>query len=128
MPSPSERFRTSPYLARNAPEAGLENPFSELTSALKQLVETSAQIERAMEARCFRFYLAEKEYDTSPPIATGILFEDGTVALRFYTKSRTRALSDTALYHSLKELLFKHGHQGKRAIQWIDGPPLEDES
>lgn len=110
-----------PGHAKESPAPLVENPFAELLDSLKQLAEAGAQAQRVMEARCFRFYLAEKEYMSI--LASGILFEDGTVALRFYSKSRTRHLGDTALFHSLKELLFQHGHQGKRVIQWIDGPP-----
>jgi len=117
-----DRNMGQPHRPRKEQPSDISASFDEFRTALGQLAEATSQAQRVLEARCFRFYLAEKEY-TSSPIATGVLFEDGTVALRFYTKSRTRALSDTALYHSLKELLFQHGHQGKRHILWIDGPP-----
>lgn len=46
-------------------------------------------------------------------IAEGVLFSDGTCALRWLTKHRS-----TALYEDLKTLVAIHGHDGKTQVRF----------
>lgn len=45
----------------------------------------------------------------------GVVFEDGTVAIRWLSKLKT-----TAIYASIEELEAIHGHEGKGHVRWID--------
>jgi hypothetical protein len=48
-------------------------------------------------------------------VAEGVVFTDGTVALRW-----TVELQSTALYDSVDDLLAIHGHDGSTHVQWVD--------
>jgi hypothetical protein len=48
-------------------------------------------------------------------VAEGVVFTDGTVALRW-----TVELQSTALYSSVDDLLAIHGHSGSTRLQWVD--------
>ncbi len=47
------------------------------------------------------------------PVAEGVVFSDGTVALRWLTAHRS-----TALYESAREVLAIHGHGGKTELRY----------
>jgi hypothetical protein len=49
-------------------------------------------------------------------VAEGIVFSDGTVVIRW-----TAALTSTAIYDSMDDLVAIHGHEGSTVVRWIDG-------
>jgi len=53
----------------------------------------------------------------SGAIAEGVIFGDGTCALRWRTDKRS-----TAVYDSFEDLLAIHGHDGATVPLWLDGP------
>lgn len=73
-----------------------------------------------MIPRVFRLHRVVDETGISGTglIADGVLFSDGTCALRWLTKRRS-----TALYDSLATLVEIHGHGGKtKVIFEVEGP------
>jgi hypothetical protein len=47
-------------------------------------------------------------------VAEGVVFSDGTVALRWRT-----ARTSTAIYASIDDLMEIHGHDGQTQIRWL---------
>lgn len=85
------------------------------------LVEGAEQARLAMQCQMCRFFLVRSE-DTDPDktsgtgiIAEGVVFEDGTVAMRWRTKHVS-----TALYASVADVEAIHGHNGKTVVKYID--------
>lgn len=54
-------------------------------------------------------------------VAEGIVFSDGSVALRWLTKHRS-----TSFYESAREVLAIHGHGGKTEIRYRSPPNVSD--
>lgn len=50
-------------------------------------------------------------------VAEGIQFSDGRCAMRWTTNGTPRS---TAVYDSMEDLLFIHGHQGSTIPEWLD--------
>lgn len=48
-------------------------------------------------------------------VAEGIVFSDGTTVLRW-----TVALTSTAIYDSIEDLIEIHGHNGSTVLRWVD--------
>jgi hypothetical protein len=48
-------------------------------------------------------------------VAEGVVFSDGTVALRWLTET-----SSTAVYDSIEDARAVHGHDGKTEIVWLE--------
>ncbi len=69
-----------------------------------------------MIPRVFRLHRIEDETGVSGTglIADGVLFSDGTCALRWLTKHRS-----TALYEDLATLVTIHGHGGKTRVAFV---------
>lgn len=67
--------------------------------------------------RRFHFHRVEDESGVSGVgiIAEGVVFTDGTVALRWITKFKS-----TAIYNNMDECEKIHGHNGKTKIIWKD--------
>lgn len=65
------------------------------------------------------FYLQRIEDESgvsgTGTVAEGVVFDDGTCALRWLTKT-----ASTAIYNSLKDLEDIHGHQGKTKVMYAD--------
>lgn len=53
------------------------------------------------------------------PVAEGVVYTDGTVALRWYG-----ANAATAVWPSLEAVLAVHGHQGATEVSWLDEKPV----
>jgi hypothetical protein len=49
-------------------------------------------------------------------VAEGVVFSDGSAALRWLTD-----ISSTALYASIEDLVSIHGHGGSTEVRWVDG-------
>lgn len=47
-------------------------------------------------------------------IAQGVVFDDGTCALRWLTHIRS-----TSFYASIEDLTAIHGHGGKTRVEWV---------
>lgn len=66
-----------------------------------------------------RFHLVRDEDETGTSgtgvVVEGIEFADGTVAIRWLT-----AVTSTAIYASIADLITIHGHGGKTTVAWID--------
>ena len=66
-----------------------------------------------------RFYLERDVDETGVSgtgrVAEGVLFSDGTAALRWVSE-----FTSTAVYASLRDLDAIHGHNGSTRIQFID--------
>jgi hypothetical protein len=52
------------------------------------------------------------------PVAEGVQFSDGRVALRWVTSDMP---SSTVLYDSIDDAITIHGHGGGTEVVWIDG-------
>ena len=50
-------------------------------------------------------------------IAEGVLFSDGTAAMRWRTETKS-----TVLYADMEDLKKVHGHDGKTEVVWLDPP------
>ena len=65
-----------------------------------------------------RFRLRRVEDETGVSgvgyVAEGVVFTDGTVALRWLS-----VYTSTAIYASLEDVELIHGHQGKTKVVWI---------
>ncbi len=48
-------------------------------------------------------------------VAQGVRFDDGTVALRWLTATRS-----TAIYNSVEDLIQIHGHDGMTKVEFLD--------
>ena len=48
-------------------------------------------------------------------VAEGVMFSDGTAALRWCV-----GLRSTALYNSMNDLVAIHGHNGSTTVRWLD--------
>lgn len=48
-------------------------------------------------------------------VAEGVMFSDGTAALRWVV-----GLRSTALYNSMNDLVAIHGHNGSTQVRWLD--------
>jgi hypothetical protein len=101
------------------PSFDIDEIFKPITDAFNGAAE---QFNLAMQCKMRRFYLV-RSVDTDPDhvsgtgvIASGVVFEDGTVVLRWSTQHKS-----TAVYDSVDELLAIHGHNGKTVIKYIDG-------
>ncbi|MFE4527047.1 hypothetical protein ACFRMO_07595 [Streptomyces anulatus] len=68
-----------------------------------------------------RFHLDRHEDATgvsgTGTVAAGVIFHDGTVAMRWMT-----GLSSTAIYSSIDDVLTIHGHNGATVVTLIDTP------
>lgn len=49
-------------------------------------------------------------------VAEGVIFADGTVALRWLSET-----ASTALYDSIADVIVIHGHGGKTQVRLLDG-------
>jgi hypothetical protein len=49
-------------------------------------------------------------------VAEGVVFTDGTTALRWTTDKRS-----TAIYDSVTSVILIHGHNGATMVRWVDG-------
>lgn len=54
-------------------------------------------------------------------VAQGVVFRDGTVAMRWMTDKRS-----TSVYTSMQDLLAIHGHGGKTEVRYHMGPGRDD--
>lgn len=76
-----------------------------------------------MRAREFEFIRLSDESGVSGTgrVAEGIMFSDGSCAVRWLTKTRS-----TATYASFADVVAIHGHGGKTLVRFIgaDGKPL----
>lgn len=96
--------------------------FSEALKPLTDALNAAAeQINLAMQCKMRRFYLVRHE-DSDPDkisgtgvIAEGVVFEDGTVAMRWKTRWKS-----TAIYDNVEDLQAIHGHGGKMEMKFID--------
>ena len=96
----------------------LDELFKPFTDAINEATE---QISLKMQCKMRRFYLV-RSVDVDPDkisgtgvIASGVVFEDGRVAMRWMTQHKS-----TAIYDSIDELLAIHGHGGKTVIKYVD--------
>ena len=48
-------------------------------------------------------------------VARGVMFDDGQIALHWES-----ARSSINIYHSLEDLIFIHGHEGRTKLVWDD--------
>jgi hypothetical protein len=68
-----------------------------------------------------RFELHRHEDETgvsgTGPVAEGVMFSDGTAALRWRT-----AVRSTAVYACMEDLERIHGHDGRTEVVWLDPP------
>jgi hypothetical protein len=66
-----------------------------------------------------RFFLDRMEDETgvsgSGLVAEGVVFWDGTVAMRWRTGT-----SSTAVYNCIEDVATIHGHGGKTVVRWED--------
>lgn len=66
-----------------------------------------------------RFELHRHEDETgisgTGPVAEGVMFSDGSAALRWRT-----AVRSTAIYACMGDLEKIHGHDGKTEVVWLD--------
>ena len=53
-------------------------------------------------------------------VAEGVMFHDGTAALRWKTQFKS-----TAVYGSIQDVEAIHGHNGQTKIVWVDEPEEE---
>jgi len=69
-----------------------------------------------MNMKTFQLQRDEDESGVSGTgvVAEGVVFADGTTAIRWKT-----ATSSTAVYNSIEDLEYIHGHHGKTKIVWI---------
>lgn len=56
----------------------------------------------------------ESQVSGTGRVAQGVVFDDGTCAMRWLTRTRS-----TALYSSIEDLISIHGHGGKTQIEWL---------
>lgn len=72
------------------------------------------------ESNMFRFVLERGIDETGVSgegtVAEGVIFADGTVALRWLTET-----ASTALYDSIADVVTIHGHGGKTRVRLLDG-------
>lgn len=72
----------------------------------------------------WRFWLVRDEDETgvsgTGKIASGVMFGDGSCALRWNT-----AMKSTAVYASHDDLMGIHGHGGKTRCVWVDREPTK---
>lgn len=52
-------------------------------------------------------------------VAQGVVFDDGTAAMRWLTEHRS-----TAIYESVDDLVTIHGHGGSTEVVWLEPRPL----
>lgn len=57
-------------------------------------------------------------------VAEGVVFSDGSVALRW----TTNGVHSTVIHESIQTVLAVHGHNGSTVIQWIDEQPWRNAS
>lgn len=66
-----------------------------------------------------RFYLVRTEdlsgVSGTGNVAEGIQFDTGQCAMCWLTKT-----SSVAIYRSIEDLEFIHGHEGRTKVEWID--------
>lgn len=79
-----------------------------------------SQSELHTSAISLRRFLLERHEDPTGTsgvgiVAEGVLFSDGSVALRWHSGTPS-----TILYESIDDLLEVHGHQGRTSITWKD--------
>jgi prepilin-type processing-associated H-X9-DG protein len=77
------------------------------------------EVGQRVESKMRRFYLNRLE-DVSGTsgvgfIAEGVVFEDGTTALRWRTE-----YTSTAIYSCVSDMIMIHGHDGRTNITWVD--------
>src|SRR5579859_5469229 len=78
--------------------------------------EALSQIKLTTQCQMRRFYLVRHEDSDPDKISgTGVIFEDGMVAMRWKTRWKS-----TAIYDNIKDLLAIHGHSGKTELKFID--------
>ena len=85
------------------------------------LAQARKQIKLLNECKMRRFYLVRHE-DVDPDktsgtgiIAEGVIFEDGTVALRWKTRYKS-----SVFYADISDVYAIHGHSGSTTIRFID--------
>lgn len=102
-----------------------KDPFGNFDALFKPFADAwNAGIEQAtLAASCKmrRFYLQRHE-DTDPDrvsgtgiVAEGVVYEDGTVSMRWKTKH-----TSTAVYAGIEDVQAIHGHNGKTVIKYVD--------
>ena len=79
----------------------------------------TAEVGYKEDTRMRRFLLDRKEdvsgMSGTGMVAEGVVFGDGTCALRW-----TAEYKSTAVYDSLSDLIMIHGHDGKTVVRLID--------
>lgn len=98
------------------------NPFEDIFKPLTDaLGEISEMVELASSCKARRFYLVRHvdKVLKETAVAEGVVFGDGTVALRWKTVTPS-----TALFDSVDALLAVHGQHGKAVIKYIDAEPV----
>mgnify|MGYP001236565095 CR=1 FL=1 len=108
----------------NDPFKGLNelfNPFADAFNIADAFNEAAEQFQTAMQCKMRRFYLV-RAVDVDPDkvsgtgiIASGVVYEDGVVSMRWQTQHKS-----TAIYDNVDELLAIHGHGGKTVIKYVD--------
>lgn len=73
---------------------------------------------KSTNLRLFQLIRREDETGVSGTgvVAEGVVFTDGTVAMRWLSD-----LTSTAIYQSITDLESIHGHGGKTYIRWVRG-------
>ena len=56
----------------------------------------------------------ESEISGTGIIAQGVVFDDGTVAMRWLTER-----ASTTFYQSIDDVIGIHGHDGSTALEWV---------
>lgn len=66
-----------------------------------------------------RLFILDRHEDTTGvsgtgPVAEGVEFEDGSVAMRWRTGT-----ASTSFYQSITDVAQIHGHGGKTEVRWV---------
>lgn len=107
-------------------DVGAAAPPAERTAVRAAAAAVSATTTAAPTSPSPRRFLLIRYRDISGvsgtgPVAEGIAYSDGSVALRWYGDNPA-----TAVWPSIESLLAVHGHQGATEIHWIDPDPPVD--
>jgi hypothetical protein len=60
-------------------------------------------------------------------VATGVEFQDGSVALRWPNRNNPEHAS-TAVWPSIEAMIAVHGHQGATRVVWLDQRPVDHDA
>lgn len=95
--------------------------FSSLFKAFADsLKEANERLQLVLLCKMRRFYLIRDADATGVSgtgiVAEGVVFEDGTAALRWKTQR-----TSTAVYASVDDIVAIHGHNGKTKVVFLDG-------